>query len=149
MPLYPYKLTLTRSIVAKNIVEEFVILDSGQTLSLLALFEDIFVREFWWIIPLRAVHNWRESSKVMSPKGIFSPAIRAQESLYKWLLKTDQSDYRKLMIFCLFYFLCCQPVYIAVRIWFDRQFSYRTKRDSEHCYWLKKNAEPKILRSNL
>ena len=103
-------------------------------LVILALFEDIFVRELWWIIPLRTVHNWRESSTVTSPRGIFSPAIRAQESLYKWPLKTDQSDYRKLMIFCLFYFLCCQPVYTVVRIWFDRQLSYRTKRDSEHCY---------------
>ena len=92
------------------------------TSCILALFEDIFVREFWWIILLRTIHNWRESSKVTSPRGIFSPAIRAQESLYKFLLKTDQLDYRKLMIFCLFYFLCCQPVYIAVRIWFDRQF---------------------------
>ena len=109
---------------------------------LLALFRDIFVRYDKWIFPLRSVHNLRESSKVTSPTGIFSPAIRAHELLYKWLHRTDQSDYRKLMIFCLFYFLCCQPVYTAVRIWLDRQFSYGTKRDSEHCYWF-----PQLVRS--
>ena len=42
------------------------------TSCILALFEDIFVREFWWIILLRTIHNWRESSKVTSPRGIFS-----------------------------------------------------------------------------
>ena len=53
--------------------------------------------------PLWSIHNWQESSKVMS-LGV---------------LKTYQSDYDygKLMIFCLFYSLCCQPVYTAVRIW--------------------------------
>ena len=32
------------------------------------------------------------------------------------------------MIFCLFYFLCCQPVYTAVGIWFDRQFSFSNEK---------------------
>ena len=66
-------------------------------------------------------------------KGIFSlpPEPKnhftyGHSKLINWIIKNW-------WFFAIFYFLCCQLVYTTVRIWFNRKFSYWSKRDSEQC----------------